>query len=49
MRMICIVTGSTGMYEDRQEWMEGAYETREEADARAAQLNAMMDALGCHD
>ena len=49
MRMIYIVTGHTGVYEDRETWIEGAYTTREEAIGRVDQLNKILESLGCYD
>ena len=49
MTHVWIVTGHTGVYEDAQWWIEGVYETQEEAIGRADKLNALLDALGAYD
>ena len=49
MTHVWIVTGHTGVYEDAQWWIEGAYETQAEAIGRADQMNALLDALGAYD
>ena len=49
MSEIYIVTGHTGVYEDRETWIEGAYATHEEAMGRVDQLNSRLISLGCYD
>jgi hypothetical protein len=49
MSAIYIVNGFTGVYDDREIWIEGAYQTHEEAMGRVDQLNNILIAHGCYD
>lgn len=49
MSAIYIVNGFTGMYEDRESWIEGAYQTHKEAMGRTDELNNRLIVLGCYD
>lgn len=46
MRTICIVSGSTGEYDDRVEWLVDAWDTQAQAEARIAELEKRYTELG---
>lgn len=49
MTYVWVVTGHTGVDEDRETWIEGAYATHEEAMGRVDHLNSRLIVLGCYD